>query len=84
MKKMLLTGLATEQSFTNPNPQCFLIFNDGEFKVPVTQEAAELVVAQMYTKEEEPNEVEDRYEHIDSAEFGRFENNSDEDGIDQV
>lgn len=48
MKKMILTGLATEQSFDNGGEaRYFLVFNNGELRVPITEEAAEIVVAEM-------------------------------------
>jgi hypothetical protein len=48
MKQMILTGLATDQRFGKPDPDFFLVFNNGELRVPVTQEAAEVVVQTMY------------------------------------
>lgn len=81
MKRMVLTGLATEQSFNDPKPRCFLIFNDGELKVQVSEEAAEIVVKEMYSEVSynEPTTEEETYETT-------YDNNSyeDEDGIDQV
>lgn len=48
MKQIILTGLATEQRFGNPSPQYFLVFNEGELRVPVEEQAAEKVVQTMY------------------------------------
>lgn len=53
MRKLVLTGLGTEQPFfpKSGNPgaaaKYFLIFNDGEFRVEVTESGAELCVAKM-------------------------------------
>jgi hypothetical protein len=52
MKTMILTGLATEQSFNNGGEaRYFLVFNNGELRVPITEEAAEIVVAEMMKEE---------------------------------
>ncbi len=49
VKQMILTGLATEQSFRrNGEAQFFLIFNDGELRVPCTEQAAQIVAETMY------------------------------------
>lgn len=48
MKQMILTGMATEQRFGSPEPQFFLVFNEGELRIPVPQETAETVVQAMY------------------------------------
>jgi hypothetical protein len=46
---MVLTGLATEQTFDKKGaPQFFLVFNNGALRVPVTEEAAGVVVKEMY------------------------------------
>ncbi len=62
MKQMILTGLATEQTFTsNGEAQFFLVFNNGELKVPTTEAAAQIVVQAMYgaTKVAEQHEAEE-------------------------
>jgi hypothetical protein len=48
MKQMILTGMATEQRFGSPEPQYYLVFNEGQLRVPVAAEAAEAVVQAMY------------------------------------
>lgn len=49
MKQMILTGLATEQSFDQQGQaQFFLVFNNGELRVPCSEQAAQLVVQAMY------------------------------------
>jgi hypothetical protein len=48
MKQMILTGLATEQKFGEAEQRFYLVFNDGELKVPASPEAAEVVVQAMY------------------------------------
>jgi hypothetical protein len=82
MKQLILTGLATEQSFNaGGQAKYFLVFNDGEFRVPVTEQAAEVVVLEMFggspareteqAQEETEYRAEPRGEEID-------------DGVDQI
>lgn len=78
MKQMILTGLATEQSFNNPEPRCFLVFNNGELRVPVSQEAAEVIIGQMLdspkseeVEEEDPRVYEDTEELLDEDGIGQ-------------
>jgi hypothetical protein len=47
MKQMILTGLASEQNFSG-STKFYLVFNDGELRVPVTEESAQLVIEAMY------------------------------------
>lgn len=65
MKQMILTGLGSEQTFLPPNGNgaaeaikgavYYLVFNNGELRVPVSQAAAEIVVKHMYGgAQEEP------------------------------
>lgn len=55
MKPMILTGLATEQSFDNLGAaQFYLIFNGGELRVPVSEEAAQVVAQAMVDKTPRP------------------------------
>ncbi len=51
MKTMTLTGLGSEQDFSNGSTSYFLVFNNGKFRVQVTEEVAELVVKEMYGNE---------------------------------
>ncbi len=54
MRQMVLTGLGSEQRFNHESlapagaAEYFLIFNDGELRVPVSEEAAKIVVQAMY------------------------------------
>ena len=57
MKQMILTGLATEQKFGKPDQQFFLVFNDGELRVPITPQAAESVVEAMYSQNGSPSQA---------------------------
>lgn len=67
MKKLILTGLATEQSFIGGGQASyFLVFNDGELRVPVSEKAAEVVVQEMYGESNEPasEQESDGYEEM--------------------
>ena len=65
MKPMILTGLSTEQSFDRPEPSFFLVFNQGELRVPVNAEAAEIVIQTMYSGESPVPEPETPYQSDD-------------------
>lgn len=80
MKTMILTGLGSEQDFSNDGSSYFLIFNKGELRVPVTQEAAEVVIKELYGSSQGsgPN---DAYE---SPSIPNSQLNTDEDDVDQV
>lgn len=86
MKQMILTGLATEQSFSNKGEaQYYLVFNHGELRVPVTEEAAREVVSAMvqtngHSVEEEPQESHETYYNNQEEAFA----DDDGDGVDQV
>lgn len=76
MKQMILTGLATEQRFGNPEPQFYLVFNEGELRVPVDPTAAEAIVATMYggngtpeTSTAQPQEVDEDLMHADGDDY---------------
>ncbi len=62
MKQLILTGLATEQKFGSKEGAFYLVFNDGDLRVPVSQEAAEAVVKEMYTQQEPEPEDQDEVE----------------------
>ena len=87
MKQMILTAMATEQSFTSPEPRFYLVFNDGELKVPVSQEAAEIVIKEMYGADGSAPEVETDKEEETVSTNGHHRWESDEDeetGIGQI
>ena len=65
MKTMILTGLATEQSFASSGPAYYLVFNDGELRVPVTEAAAEVVVQAMYASNGASNGIVSGYQTED-------------------
>lgn len=45
MNQLILTGLAQETDFENPDQSTFfLVFNGGELRIPVSEEAAQIVV----------------------------------------
>lgn len=45
MKQLILTGLAQETDFENPEQSTFfLVFNGGELRVPISEEAAQVVI----------------------------------------
>lgn len=85
MKVLTLTGLGSEQSFVNGKTVTyFLVFNEGEFRVPVTEESAMSVIKEMYGTEdqptentpEQPQEVEEEYapdsEYTNSDDIEQF------------
>ncbi len=99
MKKLVLTGLSTEHSFlpSGGTPageaKFFLIFNDGEFRVQVSEAAAEMCVQKMM--EDEHGEV--HYEESETVARPKppeptqgvvmspvGSTYSDDDGVDQV
>jgi hypothetical protein len=86
MKAMILTGLATEQAFSNPDPKFYLVFNNGELKVPIPQKTAEEVIKFMYgTAEESVEEVENNETDLPNGAYSIPSTESqDEDGIDQI
>jgi hypothetical protein len=43
----MLTGISQETHFSPPSSICYLVFNDGDLKVPVTEEQAQLVLEQL-------------------------------------
>lgn len=59
MKKLVLTGLATEHDLAQPlrDAQYFLVFNNGELRVPVSEKAAEIVLQGMVTESDAQKEV---------------------------
>lgn len=89
MKTMILTGLGTEQKFESlikdRNPlediEYFLIFNHGQVRVPVTKEAAEIVVKEMYgSTEEDAPQIDERNDQVSDDE----EMLADEDGVSSI
>jgi hypothetical protein len=71
MKQMILTGLAQEQVFGDPDPRFFLVFNQGELRVPVPPDSAEVVVQAMYSGQNgvpegrDPEPVDEDLPHTD-------------------
>lgn len=53
MNDLLLTGLSTDFDIRTKETSYSLIFNGGELKIPVTEEAAELALVAMAVEEEE-------------------------------
>ena len=47
MKKLLLTGIANEVNFRESVSAFFLVFNDGEVRLPVDEETASRAVREM-------------------------------------
>jgi len=45
MRTLLLTGISTEVVFNDGLAKYFLVFNDGELRLPTTEEAAELALS---------------------------------------
>lgn len=99
MKKLILTGLATEQSFEEEGNQFYLVFNKGELRIPVSEETAETVLRALYEKNGATRapaiEVEEDYSRYESPapspppqqpQISNYEVNdeTDEDGVYQV
>lgn len=60
MKQLILTGLATEQSFgSSGEASYYLVFNNGELRVPVSESAAEIVVKEMVANSSHLPETDD-------------------------
>ncbi len=53
MKKLVLTGAGSEQKFRHQGESWgesyFLVFNDGELRVPISAEALQTVIEHMYS-----------------------------------
>jgi hypothetical protein len=99
MKKMILTGLGSEQKFNSiheddgttrheklGSADYYLIFNDGELRVPVSEAAAHVVVQHMYSEDQEPQEAAPPQEDEESSSppEGEGEGGVDEAGVDQI
>ncbi len=87
MKQLVLTGLSTDQAFGKPEPQFFLVFNNGDLRVPVTEQAAQIVVGEMYG-EENPTPSNDpqtfsESQGYETAPVVGYDDSSD-DGVNQV
>lgn len=89
MKTAVLTGIATEHHFTGKpenlgKAQFYLVFNEGELRIPVSQEAASVVVKH-YAKELAQHEAPE--EETESAADGEPQVQSyatdDDDGADE-
>ncbi len=78
MKPMILTGLGSEQDFETGTSGYFLIFNNGELRVPVSEKAAEIVVKEMYGGESTPENP------IEQSETSNDNSSEDDDGIGQI
>lgn len=58
---MVLTGLSTEQKFDShaDDPVFYLVFNDGELRIPITASSTELVIKTIYGSSNLPGESRD-------------------------
>jgi hypothetical protein len=88
MKTMILTGLGSEQRFTSNGEGetlYYLVFNEGELRVQIPEEAAHVVVKHMYGGQS-PEQEEPGNEGMLSVPEPGYESDtgSDEDGIDQI
>lgn len=88
MKQLILTGMATEHVFMNGGgvEAYYLVFNNGEIRIPVPQETAEAVIAELYGKSEDPEENprEAAYEARHEEETRALMSSQDDDGVDQI
>ncbi len=66
-KKMVLTGIGSEQEFSdNGKSHYFLVFNHGELRVPTSEDVMQTIVQFMYGQE--PSHVEQTEEQEDEPE----------------
>ena len=94
MKKVLLTGLGSEQKFNYTDDDAcqeklgeteyHLIFNEGELRVRVGEQEAHKVVQYMFKVGEEEEEVPGKYNGQSFSNLVVAEDGTDEDGIDQI
>jgi hypothetical protein len=86
MKPMMLTALGSENNFATGGTSFYLVFNGGELRVPVSEDAAEVVIAKIYsqqvetpaaTTENQPDEDLPEPEPTNTI-------SSEDDGVDQV
>lgn len=77
MKEIMLTGFGNERAFGDVEPTFYLVFNGGELRVPVTQQAAELVAEYVYGQPQTPVAQE---QQPPAPADGVYEDRSDEDG----
>lgn len=84
MKSMVLTGLGSEQDFGTGGTGYFLIFNNGELRVPISEVAAETVIKEMYsenpvlsTEQKQPSSQHEERHSSDDVDY-------DYDGVGQV
>lgn len=93
MKQLMLTGLSNEQDFSTGETKFVLVFNGGDLRIDISEQAAEQVIRKMYgeeagqkvaaiadTEDEDANTKESQNGHN----FDDDERVKDEDGIDQL
>lgn len=83
MKPMVLTALGSENNFATGGTSYFLVFNDGDLRVPISEDAAEAVIAKMYSQQietETPTEMTSTENHT----LTPGGTTDDDDGVDQV
>lgn len=93
MRELKVTGIAQENDFDSDGlVQYLLVFNKGELRVPVSQEAAQQVLQFIYVEangQAEPSDPE-KFEEDDTGKFGgdsaaeESDDFVDEDGVGQV
>jgi hypothetical protein len=90
MKKLVITALSTEQSFSIGGPtKYFLVINDGELRIQVKEDMAEKIVELMY-KDASPDQEEEPHTEAPSITQGNSkwivddDALKDEDGVAQV
>lgn len=87
MKTMTLTGLGSEQNFSTGGTSYFLVFNDGELRVPISEDAAEAVVKEMYGQSNGQISNTDNspvYESPPGHESDSDDEQEDDDGVGQI
>lgn len=91
MKKLVLTALATEHDLSDGAEQYLLVFNKGELRVPVSEEAAQVVIQALFGGAQVPSEVPEVEEQVvpfsqNGPVMGKVGStySDDGDGVDQV
>ena len=92
--RLMLTGIAQETHFSPPSTLLYLVFNNGDLKVPVTEEQAALVLEQVGPMMEDPEDDAEKekqsyeYEavpHLSAVpEHDVTETEEEEDGVGQI
>jgi len=89
--RLMLTGISQETHFSPPSLITYLVFNNGDLRVPVSEEQAALVMEQVgpMLDDQEPQQEQtqnrvSRLISVPSPEHDVTESEEEEDGVGQV